>query len=212
MPGGARPEGSAGRTLTSPQEDSLPRLREDDRETAVQRLQKAYAEERISHEEMDERLGRVPTAKTHKELASALAALPAEDPDTTSTIAAAGGRIQRRGAWQVPRILKGESAYGRVRLDLSRAVIDHPVVDIELRRGTGGARITVPLDAVVDVEGLRTGWEGPALQDPAAFPPRRAENQDLRDDAARVNAARLPWSRQCMPEKAMRPHKTGGHG
>lgn len=66
MPGGARPEGSAGRTLTSPQEDPLPRLREDDRETAVQRLQKAYAEERISHEEMDERLGRVPTAKTRK--------------------------------------------------------------------------------------------------------------------------------------------------
>ncbi|MEV6294649.1 DUF1707 domain-containing protein [Streptomyces sp. NPDC051896] len=145
--------------MTSPQEDPLPRLSEDDREAAVQRLQKAYAEERISHEEMDERLGQVLTAKTHKELASALAALPVEDPDTTSTIAAAGGRIQRRGAWRVPRILKVESAYGRVRLDLSRAVIEHPVVDIELQLGTGGARITVPRDAVVDVEGLRTGWK-----------------------------------------------------
>ncbi|MEU8781339.1 hypothetical protein [Streptomyces sp. NPDC048637] len=37
-------------------------------------------------------------------------------------------------------------------LDLSRAVIEHPVVDIELHLGTGKARITVPSDAIgVDV-------------------------------------------------------------
>ncbi|GAB2864556.1 hypothetical protein GCM10027176_77960 [Actinoallomurus bryophytorum] len=44
-------------------------------------------------------------------------------------------------------------------LDLSRAVIEHPVVDIELRLGTGGAKITVPRDAIVEVEELRTGWK-----------------------------------------------------
>ncbi|MFF9123775.1 DUF1707 domain-containing protein [Streptomyces sp. NPDC014889] len=145
--------------MTSPREDRLPVLSEDDRETAVRRLQEAYAEERISHEEMDGRLGQVLTAKTHGELAAAVASLPAEQPDTTSTISAAGGRIQRRGVWRVPRILKVESAFGRVRLDLSRAVIEHPVVDIELILGTGGARITVPRDAIVEVEGLRTGWK-----------------------------------------------------
>ncbi|MEU0742809.1 DUF1707 domain-containing protein [Streptomyces sp. NPDC006134] len=145
--------------MDSPSEDPLPLLDEDDREAALQRLQEAYADERISHEEMDERLDRVLTAKTHGELASALASLPKERPGTTSTIAAAGGRIRRRGAWRVPRVLKAGSAYGRVRLDLSRAIIDHPVVDIELHLGTGGARITVPRDAVVDVEGLHTGWK-----------------------------------------------------
>lgn len=145
--------------MTPPQEDPLRLLSQDDRETAVRRLQEAYAEERISHEEMDGRLGRALTAKTHGELASALASLPEESPDPASTIAAASGRIQRRGVWRVPRILKVESAYGRVRLDLSRAVIEHPVVDIELHLGTGGARITVPRDAIVDVEGLRTEWK-----------------------------------------------------
>ncbi|MFD4606743.1 DUF1707 domain-containing protein [Streptomyces sp. NPDC058440] len=144
--------------MTSPREDRLPLLSEDDRETAVRRLREAYADERVSHEEMDERLGRMLTAKTHSELASAVAGLPEETPDTTSTITAAGGRIQRRGLWQVPRILKVESAFGKVRLDLSRAVIEHAVVDIELLLGTGGAGITVPRDAIVDVEGLRTGW------------------------------------------------------
>ncbi|WP_371664734.1 DUF1707 domain-containing protein [Streptomyces sp. NBC_00280] len=145
--------------MTSVPEDSPPLMGEEDREMAVQRLQEAYTEGLISHEELDERLHQVLTAEVHRELVSALGSLPAEHPDTTSTIAAASGRIQRRGAWRVPRILKVESAYGRVRLDLSRAVIEHPVVDIELQLGTGGARITVPRDAVVDVEGLRTEWK-----------------------------------------------------
>ncbi|MGX1134130.1 hypothetical protein RKD49_006320 [Streptomyces glaucescens] len=145
--------------MTSPQEHPLPPLGEDDRETALRRLQQAYAEERISHKEMDERLDQVLTAQTHSDLASALASLPEEHPGTTSTIAAAGGRIRRGGAWRVPRTLKVGSAYGRVRLDLSRAIIEYPVVDIELQLATGGAAITVPRDAVVDVEDLRTGWK-----------------------------------------------------
>ena len=61
--------------------------------------------------------------------------------------------------WRVPRILKAESAFGRVHLDLSRAVIEHAVVDIESQLGTGRAKTTVPRDAMVDPEDLRTGWK-----------------------------------------------------
>ncbi|MET8221214.1 DUF1707 SHOCT-like domain-containing protein [Streptomyces hirsutus] len=66
---------------------------EDDRDTAVRRLQEAYVEGHISHEEMDERLHAVLTAKTHSELVSALASLPAGNAGTTSMIAAVSGRI-----------------------------------------------------------------------------------------------------------------------
>ncbi|KAA6223984.1 DUF1707 and DUF2154 domain-containing protein [Streptomyces albofaciens JCM 4342] len=145
--------------MTFPQKDPSALLSQDDREAALQRLQEAYAEERISHEEMEQRLDQVLTAKTHGEVASALAALPEENSAPTATIAAAGGRIQRRGAWRVPRSLKVGSAYGRVHLDLSRAIIEHPAVDIELQLGTGGAKITVPRDATVDIEDLNTGWK-----------------------------------------------------
>ncbi|MFB7631625.1 DUF1707 domain-containing protein [Streptomyces sp. NPDC056149] len=145
--------------MTPSPEDSPPRIGEDDRDAAVRRLQQAYAEQLISHEELDARLHQVLSAKEHSELVSALASLPEEDPGTASTIAAISGRIQRRGAWRVPRNLKVDSAFGKVRLDLSRAIIEHPVVDIELQLGTGGARITVPRDAVVDVEGLHTTWK-----------------------------------------------------
>ena len=142
---------------------------EDDRDAAVRRLREAYAEGLVPHEELDGRLHQALTAESRGDLVSALASLPEEDPATTSTIAVAGGLIKRRGAWRVPRILKVGSAFGRVRLDLSRAIIEHPVVDIELRLGTGGAAITVPRDAVVDVEGLETGWK-----DLRYRPPRRS--------------------------------------
>ncbi|MFJ8019831.1 DUF1707 domain-containing protein [Streptomyces sp. NPDC096311] len=145
--------------MASLPEDLPSLISEDDRDAAVQRLQEAYAEGHISHEEMDEDLHQVLTAKTRNELVSALASLPEESAGTTSTIAAASGRIQRRGPWRVPRSLKVESAFGRVHLDLSRAVIEHAVVDIELQLGTGRAKITVPRDAIVDVEGLQTGWK-----------------------------------------------------
>ncbi|MFF3695399.1 DUF1707 domain-containing protein [Streptomyces sp. NPDC002221] len=139
---------------------------EDDRSAAVRRLQDAYAQGSLTHEELDERLHRVLTAEAHGELAAALVSVPAEPPGTTSTIAAAGGRIRRRGAWRVPRFLTVESAFGRVRLDLARAIFEHPEVDIELQLGTGRAKITVPRDATVDIEELRTGWKDTLYRPP----------------------------------------------
>jgi hypothetical protein len=173
-------------TVTSLPEDPSSLISEDDRDTAVQRLSEAYAEGHISHEEMNERLHQVLTAKTHSQLVPALASLPEKNAGTMSTIAAAGGRIKRRGAWRVSRILKVESAYGRVHLDLSCAVIEHPVVDIQLQFGTGRAKITVPRDAIVDFEELRTGWKDTLLQAPTPLPVRRADDPDLRDDGVRT--------------------------
>jgi hypothetical protein len=148
------------------QEDPSSLIGDDDRDTAVQRLQEAYAGGHISHEEMDERLHKALSAKTRGDLVPALVSLPAEKAATTSRITAAGGRIRRRGAWRVPRFLTVESAFGRVHLNLSRAVIEHPVVDIKLKLGTGKARITVPRDAIVDVEDLRSGWKDSHYEPP----------------------------------------------
>ncbi|WP_329380142.1 DUF1707 SHOCT-like domain-containing protein [Streptomyces sp. NBC_01716] len=145
--------------MTSLPENRPPRISETDRDTAVRRLQEAYAEGHIAHEEMDALLNQALTAQTHDALAQALAPLPAEKPATPSTIAVHAGRIQRRGPWRVPRTLKVESAFGSVRLDLSRAIIEHPVIDIELQLGTGGAKVTVPRDAIVEFENLGTGWK-----------------------------------------------------
>ncbi|MCH6161503.1 DUF1707 SHOCT-like domain-containing protein [Streptomyces marispadix] len=152
--------------MTSLPEEPSPLVGEDDREAAVRRLREAYAEGHMSHEELDGLLQRVLTVSTYGELATAMASLPGEKPGTSSTIAAFGGRIRRRGAWRVPRNLKVESAFGRVHLDLSRAVVEHPVIDIELQLGTGRALITVPRDATVDLDGLRTMWKDSLYKTP----------------------------------------------
>jgi uncharacterized protein DUF1707 len=154
-----RPTPQYAETVTSVPEESPLLIGDEARDRAVRRLQEAYTAGFISHEELDKRLDQVLTAKVNGELVAALISLPAEPPSTTSTIAAASGRIQRRGAWRVPRNLKVKSAFGTVRLDLSRAVIDHPAIDITLQLGTGSAKIILPRDAIVDVEGLRTGWK-----------------------------------------------------
>ncbi|MDH6624673.1 hypothetical protein M2271_002477 [Streptomyces sp. LBL] len=59
-----RPRRATRSTGTSLPEDLSSLISEDDRDAAVQRLRVAYAEGHISHEELDERLHQVLTAKT----------------------------------------------------------------------------------------------------------------------------------------------------
>ncbi|MFJ4879269.1 DUF1707 domain-containing protein [Streptomyces sp. NPDC088745] len=140
-------------------ESPAQRIGEEARDAAVRRLQEAYADGHVTHEELDAGLDRVLAARTHGEVASALAGLPAQDPGTATTIGAAAGSIRRRGQWRVPRRLTVESALGKVRLNLSRADFEQDQVDIELRVGTGNATLIVPRDAVVDVGAVRAGWK-----------------------------------------------------
>ncbi|GAA1593609.1 DUF1707 domain-containing protein [Kribbella hippodromi] len=155
--------------VTSVPEDRSPAAREGDRDAAVQRVQEAYTDGLLTHEEMDERLHQVLSAKTGQDIEVALASLPVPDPGRSATIAAATGRIKRTGAWRVPRKLKVNSEFGRVRLDLSRAIWEYPELDLELNLGTGSAKIRVPRDAVVELEGLTT-----ALKDSPYQPPSRS--------------------------------------
>ncbi|MFF0724829.1 DUF1707 domain-containing protein [Streptomyces sp. NPDC004134] len=152
--------------MTSPPDDASTLVGDGERDDGARRLRDAYAEGRLTHEDMDARLDRVLTAATRGELAEALASLPAADPGTSAAIGAATGRVKRSGVWRVPRTLKVDSALGRVRLDLSRAVIEHPVVDIVLNVGTGRASITVPHDAVVDLDGVQTGMKDSVYKAP----------------------------------------------
>jgi hypothetical protein len=119
-------------------------------------LQQAFIDGLLSREELDDRLQVVLTAKAHGELGPALATLPEMSAGRVLRLAAKSGPIRRRGVWRVPRVLKVESEYGRVNLDLSRAIIEDPVVDIELLLRFGRAKITLPDDAVVDLDDLRT--------------------------------------------------------
>ena len=83
--------------------DEVPsRITEDDRGIAVKRLQEAFVDGHISHEELDERLQAVLTAKTHRDLGPALASLPDTNVDRVLRLAAKSGPIRRRGMAGTP--------------------------------------------------------------------------------------------------------------
>ncbi|MFI7611248.1 DUF1707 domain-containing protein [Nonomuraea terrae] len=131
-------------------------IRETDRDRAVHLVQQAYAEGRLSSGELERRLESVLTAATSGELEHQLADLP----DDVVELGSTGGSITRTGDWRVPRLLRVGSGYGGVRLDLSRAVIAHPVVDIELHLAYGSALVVLPPGASADADGAQTGWGG----------------------------------------------------
>ncbi|MFC7384713.1 DUF1707 SHOCT-like domain-containing protein [Sphaerisporangium rhizosphaerae] len=138
-------------------------MNEADRDRAVELVQQAYAEGRLGSTELESRLERALTATCADELRPIVADLP----DETVRLWSLGGRLTRTGAWPVPRRLRVESEYGRVRLDLSRAHIPHRRVDIELRLTYGHATIIVPPGAGADIDGVHAAWGRVTCRTPA---------------------------------------------
>ncbi|SEG88501.1 protein of unknown function [Nonomuraea solani] len=129
-----------------------------DRERAVELVQQAYADGRLDPAELEQRLELALTAASSQELAPILADLPPESRDEVVEIGSTGGPVTRTGDWHVPRHLRVESEYGRVRLDLSEALIRHAEIDIELMLAYGGAKIILPAGASANADRVRIGW------------------------------------------------------
>ncbi len=148
-----------------PGEEAAP-LTEGDRDLAVHRAQEAFAAGEISHEDLVAHLDVVLTARTSADLVPVLAALPERGAARTLVLTGMNGWFRRDGVWRVPGAITVESEYGKVDLDLSRAIFEEPSVDIELQLTHGRARITVPADAVVDLDGLTAVWKQPKYRPP----------------------------------------------
>jgi hypothetical protein len=142
---------------------------DSERDAAVVRIQDAFAQGRISHDAMEIRLHTALTARTGAELLLAVDSLPEPDQGRELTISAMNGRIRRSGAWTVPRRIRIESDYARVRLDFTDAVFESPVVDLDLELRFGRAKLILPPEVGIDLDGLRTDWKQPHVEsDPAA--------------------------------------------
>ncbi|MFI9594666.1 DUF1707 domain-containing protein [Nonomuraea sp. NPDC052265] len=125
-----------------------------DRERAVELVQQAYAEGRLDPAELERRLELALTATSSRDLEPIVADLP----DQAVRLASTGGGVTRTGDWEVPRRLCVDSKYGKVRLDLSRAHIPYPRIEIELRLAYGSATIILPVGATANTDGVRSEW------------------------------------------------------
>ncbi|MEV0346914.1 DUF1707 domain-containing protein [Nonomuraea sp. NPDC050680] len=141
------------------------RVSDADRERGARKLQEAFMEGRLTQLELEDRLELALTARTYGDLAGLTADLPADGPavdgpvvDEVVELESKNGHIKRSGDWAVPRRLRVASKYGSVELDLSEAVISHPVVEIHLDLKYGSAKIVLPDGAAADIDRFRTEW------------------------------------------------------
>lgn len=133
------------------------RISDADRERAVQRLNDAVAEGRLTMSEFDERVDGVLRSRTASELTPYLVDLPgtAGGPVTApehQELRTTASTLRRNGRWVVPRRLTVHSKAGKVKLDLTEAVISHPVVELTLQTAAATTVLILPQGASVDVD------------------------------------------------------------
>ncbi|HWU11816.1 MAG TPA: DUF1707 domain-containing protein [Streptomyces sp.] len=140
------------------------RASHDDRDAVVERLRDAAAEGRIDFEELDERLERALTSKTHAELAVLTADLPSlVPPESRPPLVLKGGMhgVSRGpGRWEVPGRLVAHGGMGGVKLDFTRAHCPLPEVVLEAYGEMAGVTIVVPDSWAVDTGGMDPGIGG----------------------------------------------------
>jgi hypothetical protein len=165
------------------------RVSDSDRDRVAEVLHAAYAEGRISDDEHDERLLATNRAKTFGDLLPLTADLvPVSAPSSpsprpagperatgeqTDRITAALSEIKRQGPWRVRRRSFANVFLGSVQLDLTEAVFDTQVVELNVTQVMGSILLRVPLGTTVRDETANvlaeTSVKGIGVPDPA-FP------------------------------------------
>ena len=140
----------------------LPQL-EVARERAIQALCAHFAHDRLTTEQVDERLERAQKARSLAELDVLLADLPAlhlerigeparthavappaEPPEASRRILAFMAEVKRTGVWAPPRELRASAIMGSVTLDLRDAKLSPGVTEIRVFALMGEVKIIVP--------------------------------------------------------------------
>jgi hypothetical protein len=151
-----------------------------DRDSVVEQLRIAAGDGRLTPEELDQRLEVALTAKTYAELTALTADLPAgRQPAGVAPKQARdllrfdrrGGNVSQSGHWVVPARIEADVRGGRVKLDLTEAVISYPTLPVEVDVRGGSVILVVKPGITVDANDLaiaggsvkfRSGTEKPA--------------------------------------------------
>jgi hypothetical protein len=137
------------------------RASDADRDCALGRLQDAVASGMIDLDELDDRSERALQARTKGELATITSDLPVSDAPPPAipqsdvvVLRGTSSSLERGGRWQVPRKLVLRSQKGSTKLDFTEALINHPVVEMELDVDGGSVEIRLPEGASASTDGI----------------------------------------------------------
>lgn len=150
----------------------------------VEALRVAAGDGRLTAEELDDRLERALTARTHRELAVLTVDLPDAGtavgpgrpagpvPKETLRIAHFGGSARQVGRWVVPKRIEVKVTGGNVLLDFTEAVVTSPVlpIDVDLK----GGNLTIITRPGVEVDAGELTTMGGTIQVPAGGGPEPA--------------------------------------
>jgi class 3 adenylate cyclase len=131
-----------------------------DRERAVQALNTAATDGRLTADEHDQRVEAALTARTLDDLEPLVADLTtstAADVQDLVRIRLGIGSAKREGPWVVPRRLQLNVGSGTVLLDFRHAVIAVPDLDIHVRIGSGDLKLITRPGIMVDADEVDLG-------------------------------------------------------
>jgi hypothetical protein len=140
-----------------------------DRDRVVELLRIAAGDGRLTAEELDERLEAALTARTFSELAVLTTDLPAAPlpdgfaPTVGQALAGAAakelvrincgsGAAKRDGQWVVPQRMEITVASGSVKLDLTKAVITAPALQLDIDVHSGSLLLVTRPGIIVDTD------------------------------------------------------------
>ena len=143
---------------------------ERERTKIIEALTEHFAQDRLTMEQLEERLDKVYRASTSSALAEVLADLPALAPESASlpapavrgevapptqkTLVAFMSGVMRKGPWAVPSTINAIAIMGGIELDLRHAHLTAPVTEIQIFALMGGVTVTVPPGVRVENNGF----------------------------------------------------------
>lgn len=133
------------------------RASDADRDRAVEVLNAAAADGRLTMEELDERVTSALCARTVGDLAELTGDLPVAASAVVKEFARIeqqGGSTVRGEGWVVPRRLEVESSWGDVTLDFTRAVTAAGALQTDLDMRGGTLKLVTRPGVVVDTDAL----------------------------------------------------------
>ncbi|HIT75669.1 MAG TPA: DUF1707 domain-containing protein, partial [Candidatus Avipropionibacterium avicola] len=151
------------------------RVGDRDRDQVGELLRIAHGEGRLSTEELDERIAKLPGSRTYGALDELVVDLPVPPPSTTLVTSASplapaaepdqplrldGGMSSdgRTGVWTLPRRIELYGTMGSVRLDCLEAICPHPQVDLYVSGGAGSIAVVVPEGWAANIDNVRKSW------------------------------------------------------
>jgi hypothetical protein len=143
---------------------------ERERTKVIDALTEHFAQDRLTMEELEQRLDKVYAASTSSALAALLADLPSLTPpavqgsapvvqasgdsSSSKTMFAVMSGIMRKGPWAVPKTINAIAIMGGIELDFRFAQLTAPVTEIQIFAMMGGVTVIVPPGVRVENEGF----------------------------------------------------------